>query len=95
MKKTTQKTKTLVLTMAMAIGLLLPMTMRAQSGGSDNWFRGGGDNYENREGGLSNQTFGSETGGPQSPTDLVPIGSGLLIMFATGIGYAMLKKKED
>lgn len=90
MKITTQKTKTLVLTMAMAIGLLLPMTMRAQSGGSDNFFRSNGDNYENRDGdhvdtGVSNHTFG----------DPVPVGSGLLIMVAAGAGYVALKKKED
>ena len=94
MKKTTQKMKVLMLALVMA-GLLLPISVNAQSGGSDNWFRGGSDNNEYRNGGLSNQTFGSESGGPQAPTDLVPVGNGLLIMFAAGAGYAMLKKKED
>lgn len=94
MNKTTQKMKFLMLALVMA-GLLLPMTTNAQSGGSDGFFRNGMDSYENRDGGLSNQTFGSESGGPQAPTDLVPVGNGLLIMFAAGAGYAMLKKKED
>lgn len=93
MKKTTKKKK-LILSVILA-GLLLPMTTNAQSGGSDGYFRNGMDSYENRDGGLSNQTFGSESGGPQAPTDLVPVGNGLLIMFAAGAGYAMLKKKED
>lgn len=93
MKKTTQKMKVLMLALVMA-GLLLPMTTFAQSGGGDSFFRGEADSY-NRAGGLSNQTFGNESGGPQAPTDLVPVGSGLFIMLAAGAGYAILKKKED
>lgn len=89
MKKTTQKTKTLVLTLAMAIGLLLPMTMRAQSGGSDNWFSGGSDNYENRDG------VTAEIGITNQQMEQAPIGSGLLIMVFAGAGYALIKKKED
>ena len=71
------------------------MTTFAQSGGGDSFFKGGADSYDNRDGGFSNQTFGSENGGPQSPTDIVPVGSGLFIMLAAGAGYAILKKKED
>ena len=92
MKK--QKTlKAFVLSLAMAAGMLLPMTTNAQQ--TDGFFRGGIDNY-NRDGGLSNQTFGQDVGGgPQTPTELVPLGSGLLIMMTAGAGYALLKKKED
>lgn len=90
MKKTTQKTKTLVLTMAMAIGLLLPMTMRAQSGGSDNFFSGSLDNYDDRTDGInvegiSNYGIGEE----------VPLGSGLLIMVAAGAGYAVSRRRRN
>lgn len=97
MKKTTQKTKTLVLTMAMAIGLLLPMTMRAQSGGSDNFFSGGSDNYQNRGGeAIQNQNFGNDNFGPASGNSVeAPIGSGIIILVAAGAGYVALKKKED
>jgi len=49
----------------------------------------------NRSGGLSNQTFGESYGGSATETDVVPLGSGLLIMVAAGAGYALLKKKED
>lgn len=93
--KKQQKRKKLILSVILAGAMLLPMTTNAQSGGSDGYFRNGMDSYENRDGGLSNQTFGSESGGPQAHTDLVPVGNGLLIMFAAGAGYAMLKKKED
>lgn len=97
MKKTTQKTKTLVLTMAMAIGLLLPMTMRAQSGGSDNFFSGGSDNYQNRGGeAIQNQNFGNDNFGPASDNSVeAPIGSGIIILVAACAGYVALKKKED
>lgn len=49
----------------------------------------------NRGGGLSNQTFGENSGGSATETDVAPLGSGLLIMVAAGAGYALLKKKED
>lgn len=89
--------KALVLTMAMAIGLLLPMTMRAQSGGSDNFFSGGSDNYQNRGGeAIQNQNFGNENFGPASGNSVeAPIGSGIIIFVAAGAGYVALKKKED
>ena len=90
MKKQT-KLKAFALSVMMMAGMLVPVSVFAQS---DGFFRGGGNN-EYRDGGLSNQTFGSETGGPQAPTDIVPLGSGLLIMMTAGAGYTLLKKKED
>ena len=83
----TQKTlKALVLSLAMAMIALLPMTTQAQT---DGFFRGGED-YENRDSditlnGMNTQNF--DTG--------APLGGGLLIMVAAGAGYALLKKKED
>ena len=41
-------------------------------------------------GGFNPGTFGLE-----DPTTESPVGSGLLILTATGIGYALLKKKEE
>lgn len=84
-----QKTlKALVLTAAMAFGMLMPTTMNAQS---DEFFRGS-DEVMNREseaisvtGGITNQQFGQET----------PLGSGLLIMVAAGAGYAMARRKRQ
>lgn len=84
--------KALVLSVAIAGSLLLPMTINAQS---DGFFRGGGvENYTDRPGfdigsipggdnGLTNQTFGA------------PVGSGLLVLVSAGVGYVLLKKKED
>ena len=88
--------KALVLILAMAIGLLLPMTTNAQNGGTDNFFRGGGnDNYENR-GTVAINTGGEGfTLGGATEADPAPLGSGLLVMVAAGAGYAFLKKKED
>ena len=81
--------KAFALTLAMALGMLLPTTMNAQSGGSDNWFRGGSDNYENRDG------VAAEIGITNQQMEQAPIGSGLLIMVFAGAGYALIKKKED
>ena len=86
MKK--QKTlKALVLSLAVAVGTLLPMTTNAQS---DGFFRGGYDNYENRatiddDGGMGHWGIG----------ETVPVGSGLLILTAIGAGYAVAKRKRS
>ena len=107
MKKNARKRAT-VLSLAMAAMLALPAMASAQESRSN--FGGlfgtnptaesfsknqGMLNSGNRSGGLSNQTFGAETGGSATETDVVPLGSGLLIMVAAGAGYALLKKKED
>ena len=41
--------------------------------------------YENEEEGFTNGNFGEEA----------PLGSGIAIMLAAGLGYVALKKKED
>lgn len=82
--------KALVLSLAMALGMLLPMTTNAQS---DGFFRGSMDNYDNRtagidsdEGaGISNWGIGEE----------VPLGSGLLVLAAAGAGYALARRKRN
>ena len=86
MKK--QKTlKALVLSLAMAVGMLLPMTTNAQS---DGFFRGGNDSYENRatiddDGGMGHWGIG----------ETVPVGSGLLILTFAGAGYAIARRKRS
>lgn len=88
MKKQT-KLKAFVLSVAMTVAMSLPMTMNAQS---DGFFRGGNDNYDNRdEIGGSGMSLGDNPT-QENPT---PLGSGLLIMVAAGAGYVALKKKED
>lgn len=80
-----------MLSMAMAVGMLLPATMNAQH--TDGFFRSNGDNYENRDGGNSGLNLQDPQ--PYDPTPSAPVGSGLLIMVAAGFGYSLLKKKED
>ena len=75
--------------LAMALSMLLPTTINAQS---DGFFRGGETgNYENRDisagGGMS---LGGATN--ENPT---PVGSGLLIMMAAGAGYAVVRRKRN
>ena len=93
--KTTKKIKAFALTLAMALGMLLPTTMNAQS---DGFFRGGndGNQYRGTEG-IGNETFGSnDTFGPYSNNTVeAPLGSGIMILIAAGAGYVALKKKED
>ncbi len=85
--KTNKTLKALVLSLAMAIGMLLPATMNAQT---DGFFRGDED-YENREigltGDINHQAFGQDVP--------APLGSGLIVLLSAGLGYVALKKKED
>ena len=94
MKKTTQKMKALMLTLAMALGMLLPTTMNAQS---DGFFRGDNDGDQYRtETGFGNETFGANDNyGPYTTNDVAPLGGGMMILVAAGAGYIALKKKED
>lgn len=83
--------KALMLSMAMAVGMLLPATMNAQH--TDGFFRNNGDNYENRDGGTSAGLYFDQPHQYNDPT--APVGSGLLILVAAGAGYTLLKKEED
>ena len=99
MQKAT-KLRVLALSLAMALGMLLPTTTLAQ--GNDNMLR-----FEDEYGGsrsgfasdwpLFNQSFGSggynlnnQTFG-QAPA---PLGSGLIIMLAAGGAYMLKKRKK-
>lgn len=79
--------KAFALSLAMAIGMLLPMTTNAQS---DGFFRSFNDNYENRDGGINDNN-----GGMTNQTFETPLGGGIAILLAAGLGYVVLKKKED
>ena len=101
------KRKALVLSVAMAVSLLLPLPMNAQYDenkyGIQPWFgssllgresgRGGGYN-------LINEQFGSDINGGyelhnQTFGQELPLGSGLLILTAAGAGYALKKRKSN
>jgi len=99
MKKST-KLKVFVLSLAMALGMLSPATVLAQSGNDNllqfdnndvgrdgfatNWALYN-SSFGNGGFNLNNQTFGSEP---------APLGSGLLILTAVGAGYAAVRRKR-
>ncbi len=88
MKRTT-KLKVFVLSLAMALIMLLPMTTNAQS---DGFFRSSGENYDNRAGEGDNVSGGVSNYGIG---ETVPVGSGLLIMVAAGAGYAVARRRRS
>jgi len=93
MKKTT-RLRAIVLSLAMALGMLLPAASHAQS---DGFFRDGGD-YANRDGGggynLNNEGFGNSNFNLQNQTFGAPLGSGLIVMLAAGGAYALVRRKR-
>ena len=99
MKRTTKR-KALVLSMAMALGMLLPTTTTAQS---DGFFRDAGE-YSNRDGSgnysIGTQQFGSDVNGGYNigtqnfGQDPAPLGSGLIVMLAAGGAYALVRRKR-
>lgn len=88
MRKSKFKIGTLVFAWVFATKMMAPLAMNGQYGGADGFFRGISDGYENRDeeievtGGISNESF------------TVPVGSGLLIMTAAGLGYAAVKRRK-
>lgn len=84
--KNITKFRTIALSLTMLIGLI-PLTSFAQQR-NDDFFRANDDFNGNRLDGVTwyaiTQNFGES-----------PVGSGLIILTAVGIGYALLKKKED
>lgn len=97
--KQTKTIKTLCLSAMVMAAMLMPLSVTAQNGGTENFFRsGGGDNYENRSGGggISNHSFGNSDNPTSTPTDVdAPLDGGWIIMLVVGAGYTLLKKKED
>ena len=99
MKKTT-RLRAIVLSLAMALGMLLPAASHAQS---DGFFRDGGD-YANRNGGggysIGTQQFGSDANGgfnigtQNFGQEAAPLGSGLIVMLAAGGAYALVRRKR-
>lgn len=84
MKRIT-RLKTLILLLFVATA----MTMSAQSGRSDDFFKSDNDDiYNNR---LDNIVF---TGLGNEPFGEAPVGNGLMLLVAAGAGYAVLKRKN-
>ena len=104
------KKKTLLLTLALLAGLLLPLTMNAQyredQFGLQEWGQTsllGRQDGGNRSSGssenydLHNQQFGSgyDLYNQTFGQQSAPVGSGLLILVAAGAGYAFKKRKNN
>lgn len=88
-----KKLKSIVFSMVVVAGMLLPASGFAQEGGglfgrgdvdeSNGWFRGLLMNEDLENGGITNDDFGA------------PLGSGIVVLLGAGLGYVALKKKED
>ena len=98
MKINKRKLKSIVLSMVLAAGMLLPVSSFAQEGGKGGMF-GRGDLFES--GGLFRGLMDANgDGDPEfdiTNDDFVeaPLGSGIVILLGAGLGYVALKKKED
>ena len=89
MRRSKFKVRTLVFSLAVAATVLSPFSMKAQGGGADGLFKGGSEVYENREGddlsvsgGITNDSFNA------------PLGNGMIVMMAAGLGYAAAKRQK-
>ena len=105
MKKQTKKRgKAVALSLAMAEALTLPLGALGQGlfgeagdSGGDHSLLGRG-NRGTTEGTFTHQTFGTNHEGNfthQTFGDNVPVGSGLFILLAAGVGYAATKRKKN
>ena len=100
MNKQNRKLKALVLSTAMAALLLVPQTSTAQYDesryGLQPWF---GSSVMGRESGGNREGNGTSISGGISNLGIgqndAPLGSGIAILLAAGLGYVALKKKED
>ena len=88
MKNRKTKKKALVLSMALAAGLLVPMTMNAQSDGSRGIFDRGFEATESTRDGETSFTVNTQDFES-------PLGSGIAILLVAGAGYAAMKRKEE
>ena len=88
----TKKKNVVLLLMALAVGLLLPMTIKAQQnydGSRGLFMRGANVENNNCDGSVG---LGGAT--QENPTE-VPLSSGIIALMAAGISYATIKRKED
>ena len=88
--------KTIVLFLAVTVGLLLPCDLLAQ--GLFGWGSAPVEETEKKSLFYDLRNSGMEWWGggmiPQDPTQEVPLGNGLLAFMAAGAGYAIVKSKE-
>ena len=84
--------KTLVISLAITGMLLSPLFMTAQTERQGLFDKNGKLGGSRTSDGI---TWNGMT--TQNPTEAAPtpLGSGVLVLFAAGVSYALLKKKED
>jgi hypothetical protein len=98
---TNKKTmKTIVFSLGLAAMTLAANNLNAQNDGSRGLFGMGAspaDNqYGNSEGSMLRQGDPTDiSGGLTNQTFETPLGGGIAILLAAGLGYVALKKKED
>ena len=100
MKNTKKTLKAIVLSMVLAAGMFLPVGASAQNDVRPGGLFGLGDFFES--GGLFNENdlregedgFDISNYGIGEDED-APLGSGIAVLLAAGMGYVALKKKED
>ena len=103
MKKNNKKLKTLVLSLGLGTAMLLSKAVQAQGVFGDML-----DNYYAEKEAQSSQGGGALLRGAGGADDVnitsgitndpfveAPLGSGLVILIGSGLGYVALKKKED
>ena len=106
MNKLKTKKKVVVLSMVLAAGMLLPLSVSAQTGGGV-FYRGdeaesAGNSMMNRSNssnnGLSLQGFGENQEGISLQNfgeQQSPLGSGWLVLVTAGFGYAAMKTRKN
>jgi len=79
-----------MLLMAFGVCILSPITMDAQQA-----YDGGGLFQRGARNENNNRNSGVDLGGAtqENPTE-VPLGNGITVLMAAGIGYATMKRKE-
>ena len=91
--------KTLVFSLVLAAMTLTANNLNAQNDGSRGLFGMGAspaDNqYGNSEGSMLRQGEPTNINGMTNQTFETPLGGGIAILLAAGLGYVALKKKED
>ena len=98
--------KTIVLSILVALGMLLPASLSAQEQKGGRYGGLFGENAPEASNGLMNrsestvggnftgQGFGATNGNITGQTFGAPLGSGLFVLLAAGAGYATMKSKK-
>ncbi|MBO6026561.1 MAG: hypothetical protein J6P73_04870 [Bacteroidales bacterium] len=96
MKNYKKSLKTLVFSLGLAVMTLAANNLNAQNRGL--FGRGETADTENSGGGMMRQgdpINDNDNGGLTNQTFQTPLGGGIAILLAAGLGYVALKKKED